>query len=272
MTHLEAVATLISTAAEGAAVREHERGAAERHVARCSDCWSIVETIQTVTSGDAASDRSGLAGAAAECESVRDGLYLLVRMSRDEIAARASSAGRHLAGCPACRERFATLLLVERELAAVARPAVAAPSEAPLVVAVGRRVAAFVRWASDFVDAGAILAPEPARGGGALEPVTGARSVRVSLGASGTVALLTVGLQDAGTIAIDVTLEGTCRTSGTVALRASGVHGDLVALATISPRDSTKLAGVPCGRYRLEIRESALASPFRTDLDIEHWS
>lgn len=282
MNHLEAITMLLRSDSP----RELERSAAERHVSRCSDCWSIVRSLDALATDAAPGD--GGPGDDLECRSVQDSLYLLAGLSPVEMRARHPAETQHLGWCPACRERLATLVVVEGEaangtlLAEAPEPPALRPARRahgmgetvrdavlPLVVAVGHRVAAFVRLPNGVVFAGGTAMLEPARGDVNLHVAAGARSIDIPLGTSAIVARLTVDRQGPGLVAIEASLRAEQRTSGTIALRAHDASGELVALVTIAPGQTAKLGGVPCGRYCLELRATSLPDRFRASLDIE---
>jgi hypothetical protein len=219
------------------------------------------------------------------CERIREELYLLVALRPGELRTRHPEAARHLSRCVACRDRFATLLLVEQDVASDAAqtaPSRAAEAQgrpalvgvvrdlvAPLVVSVGKRVAAFVRIPDGVVGTGLVAAPMPVRGEGGADEVHGLRTIEIAVGGDAIRARLVVELQGPGLVAIEVALLGGSAAGGTVALRVAEPALALVALATIPADDSVKLHGVPCGRYLLEIRAGSPPEVVQAPLEIE---
>jgi hypothetical protein len=289
VTHLEAIVALLKrTDARQVLSSDPASNAAERHVGQCSDCWSIFELL------DAAVGRPSLGTAAPEafheCEGVQSSLYLFVGLSPEDMRARHPAAVRHLGWCLSCRERFATLLTIERELdelgiaadAAEASDRSARPQRVrvgdgrvrdligPLVVAVSERLAAFIHLPDGVFAAGSPFLPEPARGDRQTETALDlTRTIVLPLAESGLIARIAVDLSTSRRVSLEVSLEGPGGPHGTVALRAVGDDsGELLALTTIPCDGPARLNGVAPGKYAVEIRVDSLRDRFRTTLEI----
>ncbi len=124
MTHDDAIAILLGTSGGQPPDPERsarDRQAAEEHVARCSDCWTVLASAHQEAVGEAPADAGRMADLFG-CESVRDRFFLLTDLSPAEMRAREPEAARHLGWCLGCRDRFVELLAVGHAAQVVGQP------------------------------------------------------------------------------------------------------------------------------------------------------
>ena len=265
MTHAEAIAHLLAPAApEGDAAAARTREDTIAHVARCSDCWRVLASLEV-----AGADDERAMAASFGCEAVQDVMFALVELDAGTIRRDHAGAARHLSWCLACRSRFAEIVDVERERRTVPRWIDVGDrvreAVGRLVVRIGRAAAGLVEIPDAFV-LGPALAPVPVRSGETAVPL--ARSARVELGESGAWAEVGVDETDASA-GLALRLLGAGTEPMSVRVCEARPEGEiLVARYTLRGSDPVLVRGLWPGSFVVELHD-AHDAVHRVRLDID---
>ncbi len=293
MKHTDALAILLEPATgapAGGATAPADRTAAEEHVARCSDCWTVVASAYQDAFGEAPAD-AGRMAALFGCDAIRDRLYLLVDLRPAELRAQEPDAARHLGWCPGCRERLAELRAVEQAAVAGEFPPLFTPAPkwretisrvgatvleaiGETTIRIGRAAAAFVEVPDGFL-VGAVPVPVGVyRGEHLVEHAGGSPSlgqeVQFALADSGLWVELRLEPQSDELVAIALRVAGAEDTDVSVQLRAvEAGRAELVSRHTVRGSAPVRVVGVRPGRYVLEIHERERTLRFKLRFDVE---
>ena len=259
VTHAEAIAKLLAPAPQEGGVAVASPAVVD-HVAHCSDCWQALADLDVPEAADRVemSSRFG-------CDAVRDDLFALVDLDARAIARDHAGAARHLSWCHACRSRFAELVAVERELAAVPRwlevGAQVREAVGRLVVRLGRAAAGLVEVPDGFV-LGPAVAAAPVRGGETVG--ASAQSARVQLGDSGVWVEVENDTADAG---LCLRLLGASTEPLSVRLREVRDDGEpLVARYTLGGAEPVLVRGLWPGSFVVELHDARAVHRVRLDV------
>jgi hypothetical protein len=291
--HTDAIAILLGTAADkpaDGARAPAARTAAEEHVARCSDCWTVVATAHQEAFGEAPADADRMA-ALFGCDAIQDRLFLLVEMRPAELRIREPEAARHLGWCLSCQERMTELRAVEQAAAAGELPSLFAPTPkwretmsrvgatvreviGEAKVRVGRAAAVFTEVPDGFL-VGAVPVPVGAyRSASATVQEGGTpglgQEVQFALADSGLWVELRLEPQSDELVAIALRVSGAEDTDVSVQLRAvEAGRAELVARHTVRGSAPVRVVGVRPGRYVLELHERERTLRFKLRFDVE---
>jgi hypothetical protein len=258
VTHADVIAKLLAPGPQGdAPVAPSD--AVVAHVANCSDCWQLLADLEVPDAAERVemSSRFG-------CDAVRDDLFALVDLDARTIAREHAPAARHLSWCHACRSRFAELVAVEREIAAMPRwlevGTQVREAVGRLVVRLGRAAAGLVEVPDGFV-LGPAGAPAPVRG----ETVAAsAQSARVELGDSGVWVEVENDTADAG---LCLRLLGGGGDPLSVRLREVRDDGEpLVARYTLGGAEPVLVRGLWPGSFVVELHDAHAVHRVRLDV------
>src|SRR5262249_46844752 len=252
-----------------------DRRAAEEHVARCSDCWTVLRAAHELAFGEPPADAEHMA-ALFGCDAVQDRLYLLTDLTAAEIHSQEPTLARHLGWCLSCRERLAELIAVEHAAAAGEFEPLLAPSPrwretvtrlgatvreviGHVKVRVGRTAAVFTEVPEGFFVGGSPV-PVSALRGSEVSPTGAApglgQEVQFALADSGLSVGLRLEPQSDELVAIALRVSGSETTDVSVQLRAvEAERAELVARYTVRGSAPVLVKGVRPGRYVLELHE-----------------
>jgi hypothetical protein len=291
--HNDAIAILLPTTGGQPADPDQstrDRTAAEEHVARCSDCWTVLAAAHQETVGEPPADAERMADLFG-CEAVRDRFFLLTDLSPAEMRAREPEAASHLGWCLGCRDRFVELLAVEHAAAQGEFGRLLAPAPrwretvsrlgetvreviGEAKVRIGRAAAVFTEIPEGFVPggvlvpAGAFRSASPAPDGVAA-PGLG-QEVQFALADSGLWVELRLEPQSDELVAIALRVSGAEDTDVSVQLRAvEAGRAELVARHTVRGSAPVRVVGVRPGRYVLELHERERTLRFKLRFDVE---
>lgn len=293
MTHDDAIDILLTPSGGPPAGPErspHDRAAAEEHVSRCSDCWTVLASAHQEAVGEAPVDAGRMADLFG-CESVRDRFFLLTELSPVEMRSSEPEAARHLGWCLACRDRFVELVAVEQAVAQGELQALFAPvprwretvsrlgetvreviGEAK--VRIGRAAAVFTEIPEGFMPGGVLVPAGAFRSASAATDASTApglgQEVQFALADSGLWVELRLEPQSDELVAIALRVAGAEDTDVSVQLRAvEAGRAELVARHTVRGSAPVRVVGVRPGRYVLELHERERTLRFKLRFDVE---
>jgi hypothetical protein len=260
VTHAEAIAKLLVPAPREGDAPAKTNAAVVDHVAHCSDCWQALADLDVPDAAERVEMSSHFG-----CDAVRDDLFALVDLDARAIARDHAGAARHLSWCHACRSRFAELVAVERELAAVPRwlevGAQVREAVGRLVVRLGRAAAGLVEVPDAFV-LGPAVAAAPVRGGEIV--AASSQSARVELGDSGVWVEVENDTADAG---LCLRLLGASAEPLSVRLREVRDDGEpLVARYTLGGAEPVLVRGLWPGSFVVELHDAHAVHRVRLDV------
>jgi hypothetical protein len=271
VTHADAIANVLTLAApqaDRAVPSAAVRAATITHVARCSDCWQTLAALHARVADDATVENAAMAERFG-CEPIRDRLWALVDLDPATIAREHAPVARHLGWCLACRTRLAELIEVEHEVApywidVAARVRAVAGR---VVVRLGRVAAGLLEVPDAFVP-GPLLAPVPARGGGAEIPGL-AQTSRFELGDSGV--WLELGIESIDDARAALSIRLTDADAPPLVARLSEIRGgDDVRIGryTLRGTEPVVVRGLWASAFVLELHDPRAARSYRVPLDI----
>ena len=259
MTHAEVIVKLLAPGPREGDAPVPVSDAVVAHVAHCSDCWQLLADLEVPDAGERF-DMSSRFG----CDAIRDELFALVDLDVRTIAREHANAARHLSWCHACRSRFAELVAVEREIAAMPRwleiGDQVREAVGRLVVRLGRAAAGLLEVPDGFV-LGPAVALAPVRG----ETVAAsAQSARVQLGDSGVWVEVENDTADAG---LCLRLLGASAEPLSVRLREVRDDGEpLVARYTLDGAEPVLVRGLWPGSFVVELHDARAVHRVRLDV------
>jgi hypothetical protein len=267
-----------------------DRAAAEEHVARCSDCWTVLASAHQEAVGETPADAARMADLFG-CDGVRDRFFLLTELSPAEMRVREPDAARHLGWCLSCRDRFVELLAVERAAAQGELDALFAPAPrwretvsrlgetvreviGEARVRIGRAAAVFTDIPEGFVPGGVLVPAAAFRSASpASDPLATpglGQEVQFALADSGLWVEIRLEPQSDEMVAVALRVSGAEDTDVSVQLRAvEAGRAELVARHTVRGSAPVRVVGVRPGRYVLELHERERTLRFKLRFDVE---
>jgi hypothetical protein len=264
---------------------------ASDHLARCSDCWQVLQLLHELASGAPLAEATQM-DALFACEPVQQDLYLLAGLSGAEARAGHPRLVAHLRWCLACRDRLVEVLSVEQQAARgeYGPPLFTATVSAwrtqlgrlgtqtheaagRLVVGLGRAVAAFTAVPDGF-----LLVPGAAPAAARGEPSTGAapgrgaasREVRFPLADTGIWVDLRIEPQGDERVGLTVRFTGGALEHASLHVREVGADDErLIARHTVRGPEPFAVQGLRPGHYLLEIEDKQPPRRFRVRFDVD---
>jgi hypothetical protein len=292
VTHDNAIAILLGTSGGEPVDAERtarDRAAAEEHVARCSDCWTVLASAHQEAVGKAPAEAARMTELFG-CEGVRDRFFLLTELRPAEMRVREPDAARHLGWCLSCRDRFVELLAVEQAAAQGELDALFAPAPrwretvsrlgetvreviGEARVRIGRAAAVFTEIPEGFVPGGLVPVAAFRSASAASDPVATpglGQEVQFALADSGLWVEIRLEPQSDEMVAVALRVSGAEDTDVSVQLRAvEAGRTELVARHTVRGSAPVRVVGVRPGRYVLELHERERTLRFKLRFDVE---